>query len=89
MIVVIDADYNETGKTGHVAGVLAKNITDEDIIGFVTSDIENIEEYESGSFYKRELQSVEAILGMINIKSIDMIVVDGYAAFDEDSGKNL
>lgn len=82
MVVVIDADYNEETRQGHVAGIVAKDILAEKEEYIITSIVSNIGDYIPGQFYKRELQSVESIISKMDKKDIEMIVIDGYA----DSG---
>lgn len=82
MVVVIDADYNEETREGHVAGIVAKDILAEQEEYVVTAIVTEVEDYIPGQFYRRELQSVEAIICQIKLEDIEMIVVDGYA----DSG---
>ncbi len=82
MVVVIDADYNEETRDGHVAGIVARDILAEKEDAVVTAMVHDIADYVPGQFYKRELQSVEAIIDQLKVEDIDLIVVDGYA----DSG---
>lgn len=89
MILIIDGDYNEQEHTAHMAGVLLNDYTDEEISGFITADVENIGEYECGSFYKKELKGAEALLDKLNISDIDLIIVDGYAKFNDGVHKSL
>lgn len=82
MVVIIDADYNEETREGHVAGIVAKNILSEQEEYVITAFVTEIEDYIPGQFYRRELQSVDSIISQIEKGDIEMIVVDGYA----DSG---
>ncbi|MBQ3291797.1 MAG: endonuclease V [Mogibacterium sp.] len=81
MIVVIDADYDESTHRGHVAGIICETPLDDEISGVVTAEVEDIQEYCPGQFYKRELQCVEAILSQLDPEKVDLIIVDGYADF--------
>jgi len=47
---------------------------------------ENIEEYQSGEFYKRELPCILSLLNTFNLEEIITIVIDGYVYLD-DNGK--
>lgn len=89
MILIIDGDYNDEKHTAHMAGVLINNAEDEEIAGFITANVESIEDYESGSFYKRELKGIEALVNKLNTDAIDMIIVDGFANFNNDKHKSL
>jgi len=46
-------------------------------------------EYESGSFYKRELPCILSILKNIELKEGDILVVDGYVHLSDDGKKGL
>ena len=84
MIVVIDADYNEDTKKGHVAGILAKTPLDAKESGIVTGIIDHVAEYQPGQCYKRELRCVEEVFRQVKARKlgkIEMILVDGYADF--------
>lgn len=89
MIFIIDGDYNDIEHKAHMAGVLLNNHTDDSIVGFITADVENTGEYESGSFYKRELKGVEALLSKLNLNEIELIIVDGFAKFNDNIHKPL
>ena len=89
MILIIDGDYNDEKHTAHMAGVLLDNHTDKSIAGFIATNVENISEYESGSFYKRELKGVESLLNKLNLDEIDLIIVDGFAKFNDGEHKSL
>ena len=82
MVVIIDADYNEETREGHVAGIVAKDILAEKEEYVLTAIVTEVGDYIPGQFYKRELKSVEAIINQMKKEEIDLIVVDGYA----DSG---
>lgn len=89
MVIIIDGDYNDSNHTAHMAGVLLNECTDKEICGFITVDVENTEEYESGSFYKRELKGVKELLSKVNIDDIDLIIIDGFAKFSDGIHKPL
>ena len=80
MILVIDVDYNDKHQ-GHAAGIIADNTYSNKELGYVTAIINNVEEYQAGKFYKRELRCIEAILSRLDKSEIDTIIVDGYADF--------
>lgn len=84
MVIVIDADYDETTKKGHVAGIVCETALDDHVRRTVTAIVENISDYCPGQFYKRELQCVDAILEQVDLDTIGMIIVDGFADFGTD-----
>jgi deoxyribonuclease V len=48
--------------------------------------VKGVGEYEPGSFYKRELPCIVAIMEEIDLEQVDCLVVDSYVQLD-DSGK--
>ncbi len=51
---------------------------------------ENIEEYKSGEFYKRELPCILSLLEKIEIKEqIEVIIIDGYVYLDDNKKLGL
>ncbi|WP_255412571.1 endonuclease V [Aquimarina aquimarini] len=45
--------------------------------------IEEIADYEPGAFYKRELPCIISLLKKINLKKIDLIIVDSFVFLDD------
>ncbi|MBO9700519.1 MAG: endonuclease V [Sporocytophaga sp.] len=45
---------------------------------------EDVSEYESGAFYKRELPCILSLLNKINLDEVSMIVVDGFVFLDDE-----
>ena len=84
-VVIIDADYLEDQRKGHVAGVVCNSPLDDHAQKVVTAVVDGIGEYIPGQFYKRELKCAEAILMQLNLVRIDMIIVDGYADFGTEA----
>jgi len=46
--------------------------------------IDDVEEYTSGEFYKRELPCILSILKEVDLSKIEAIVIDGYVFLDND-----
>jgi deoxyribonuclease V len=46
--------------------------------------IDKVEDYESGSFYKRELPCIVELLKKIDRNSINIIIIDGYVYLNND-----
>ncbi|HBV14299.1 endonuclease V [Chryseobacterium carnipullorum] len=46
-------------------------------------------DYESGTFYKRELPCILSLLKKIELKEEDLIIVDGYVTLDNDGKMGL
>lgn len=84
MIIAFDTYYfDNKAKT---IGVSFNQWVDETPLKIHTETIEGIEEYEPGSFYKRELPCILSILNTIDIDKIELIIVDSYVILD-DNGK--
>jgi len=82
----LDVQYNEN-RDAIVACIGFENWGDNRAIYSKTHLIENIEPYQAGSFYKRELPClVEALKGLDNI---EYVVVDGYVWLEEESHYGL
>ncbi|MFD0992576.1 endonuclease V [Tenacibaculum geojense] len=56
----------------------------------LSETISGVQEYESGSFYKRELPCLISILNLIELNpEIDTIVIDGFVILDDDGKLGL
>jgi deoxyribonuclease V len=75
MILAVDVDYR--GLSAKVAGVTFSEWDAEEEDEIYVSYVEGIAEYVPGSFYKRELPCILALLSEHNL-SPDIIVVDGF-----------
>jgi deoxyribonuclease V len=82
----LDVQYNEN-KDALVACIGFENWEDAKPVYHKVHFIEEIEPYQAGSFYKRELPCLlEALKGVDNI---ECIVVDGYVWLEEESHYGL
>lgn len=45
---------------------------------------EDVNEYESGAFYKRELPCILSLLNKINLDEVTIIIVDGFVYLDDE-----
>lgn len=84
MIFAIDVFYNED-RSAKAAGVLFKHWEDSKPTRIYTTLIEDVKPYESGSFYKRELPCILALLDEVE-ESIETIVVDSYVYLNDKMG---
>jgi len=75
MILAIDVHYEE-GK-GYVSGVSFEKWAAEEPLNLYSSVVNNVAEYKSGEFYKRELPCILALLDEHKILP-NIIVIDGY-----------
>lgn len=81
--VCIDVSYS--GNDGHVAGVAFSDWTSSVPLWTGTTVVHNVAPYESGSFYKREMPCILAILKEVPFK-YDTIVIDGYVWLGTNPG---
>jgi deoxyinosine 3'endonuclease (endonuclease V) len=87
MKLAVDVYYFE--NKAKIVGVLFENWEDEiprNIISFYKDDIAD---YESGSFYKRELPCIIELLEKIDIKTIETILVDSFVYLDDNKKLGL
>jgi len=84
-ILVVDVDY----RAGYAiaAGVLIQD-WDSTECAVITVKIDNVQPYEPGAFYKRELPCILEVLKHVNVK-LGCIVVDGYVRLGEDQHDGL
>jgi deoxyribonuclease V len=84
MILAFDTYYwADKAKTACVAFV---NWTDETPSAVYIETIANVNDYEAGAFYKRELPCIISLLAQIEMANIEAIVVDSFVVLD-DVGK--
>lgn len=87
MIVAFDTYYFE--NRAKTIGVSFNKWGDEIPFKIYTETIEGIEDYEPGSFYKREMPCILSLLKKINIDEIELIIVDGYVILNDDGKYGL
>lgn len=75
MILAIDVGYSENKALA--IGVLFEDWNSTEPMKIYKEQIENIEPYEAGAFYKRELPCILSLLDHI-CENVTAIVVDGY-----------
>ncbi len=82
MIVAFDTYYfKNKAKT---IGVSFKEWSDENPLEIYSETIDEVEEYEPGLFYKRELPCILSLLNKIDTDKIEIIIVDSYVFLDND-----
>jgi deoxyribonuclease V len=88
VILSIDAYYYDDGKA-KVVGVIFNSWTEEKPVRIVISYIDKVEDYESGSFYKRELPCIIKLFEKVDLKDITTIIIDGYIYLDNNKKHGL
>ena len=81
MILAVDVYYKE--NVAKAASVLFDwdSKTPHEIASVY---IDNVEEYTSGEFYKRELPCILSILQQADLNKIDAVLIDGYVYLDNE-----
>ena len=85
MIAAFDVQYQEEDKSADVAVVCFQHFTDEAPTYQAVIRVTNVADYEPGSFYKRELPCITALLDELETVP-DIIVVDGYVNLGDAPG---
>lgn len=57
----------------------------EDNCGIYTEIKDNIEEYVSGKFYKRELPCILSLITKIGLINVKLIIIDGFVYLDDNN----
>lgn len=86
MIIAFDVAYTES--FAHVVAVVFEDWTSKLCTQSYTLNVQEIAEYESGQFYKRELPCILALFKQVK-EPITMILIDGYVTLGEDQHKGL
>ncbi|MBD0279048.1 MAG: endonuclease V [Flavisolibacter sp.] len=62
---------------------LFKEWSDTEPICTYTTDMTNVEKYEPGAFYKRELPCLLKLLKKVDLHDIEVCIIDGYVYLDD------
>ncbi len=81
MILAFDTYYYD--DKARTVCVSFKDWGEENDIRVYTETVSGIAAYVSGEFYKRELPCIISLLSKIELKSIDLIIVDGFVYLDD------
>lgn len=81
MIIAIDVKYSEETRTAKAVGILF-NWLDNKPKRIISKTINDIEDYISGQFYKRELPCIKVIMKEVKLNEIEAIIVDGHIFID-------
>jgi deoxyribonuclease V len=79
MILAIDVHYSE--NTAYIAGIAFEDWCSEFPDNEFVSTLFDVEKYEPGNFYRRELPCILKLIEEHNLKQ-EVIVVDGYVFLD-------
>lgn len=96
-VVILGTNYNlsETINTMYLAldvhykpnyaksvGVTFETINDANAQDVIIEQIDAVEPYQSGAFYKRELPCLLKVISKVNLDVLDAILVDGHVYID-------
>ena len=87
MVLIFDICYNEENRTANAACIKFSKYDSSpyDVdVKLYTKHCENVADYESGNFYKRELPCIMAIINDLDMSDIDTIITDSYVYFSDD-----
>src|SRR5262249_34338855 len=85
MLVCLDVSYRESAA--YAAGVTFRDWSDSNPLDEKLVHIQNVEPYQPGQFYRRELPCLLAVLKQL--PPIDTAIVDGYVWLDGESRPGL
>lgn len=87
MILAFDTYYYE--NKAKTVCLSFEDWNNEDKFEIYTEILFEIEEYVSGEFYKRELPCILSLLSKIDLKKVDLIIIDGFVFLDDENKLGL
>ena len=84
---VVDVHYDEDGGGATAALVVYGDRTFASVVAEHVARVEDIEPYEPGALFRRELPGIRAVLALDG--PLDLLVVDGYATLDPQGRPGL
>lgn len=86
MILAIDVHYKDA--LAKIVGALFEPGATT-ALEYVTSYIDDVEEYVPGEFYKRELPCILRLLEEVELKELDAVIIDGNVFINNDGDLGL
>ena len=86
MILAVDVDYRADHAL--VAGICFLHWDDENPEIVLHTEVTNVEDYQPGQFYKREMPCILKLLKDHNLNP-DVIVIDGFVVLGQDAKSGL
>ncbi len=87
MIACLDVHYRDTSASACAAAVTFLGWTDADVIDAKVVQVQDVEPYEPGQFYRRELPCLLAVLQ--TLPPVDAVLIDGYVWLADESRPGL
>ena len=85
MIVALDVHYDDKSRA---AAVVFEDWPDAKPVSEYIAEIDDVEEYIPGEFYKRELPCLLAVLGQVK-EPISTLIIDGYVNLGDKPGLGM
>lgn len=86
MNLITDVHYHANGA--QAAGILFEWESDK-IYGEFTVAIDQVEEYEPGMFYRRELPCLTSLIQEVPLQEISHIIIDGFVFLNDEEEPGL
>ncbi|REH00852.1 endonuclease V [Flavobacterium aquicola] len=83
MILAFDTYYYE--NKAKTVCLSFEDWNQEDKFEIYTETLFEIEEYVSGEFYKRELPCIISLISKIDLKKVNLIIIDGFVFLNDES----
>lgn len=88
MILAVDVHYSKDDRAS-IVGITFRNWSDTAPVSVFKDNLQHVEPYVPGSFYKRELPCILKLIKQIDLSRIEVIVVDGYVYLADDGRLGL
>ncbi len=85
MIAALDVHYDDAGSRATGAALLFENWEAAVPAAEYTADVENVQPYVPGEFFRRELPCLLALVARIR-EPVDLLIVDGYVQLGDRPG---
>ena len=86
--MILAADVQYEGNSAFAAGVLFQNWDSDSVHKVIRKRLDGVQDYEPGSFYKRELPCLLALLSEVDVE-LEAILVDGYVTLGAEAVPGL
>jgi deoxyribonuclease V len=83
----LDVYYRD--HTAKAVALLFRHWTDEKPSATYSKEIDPVEAYEPGRFYKRELPCLLLLLEEMDLRTMEVLLIDGYVYLDENGRYGL
>lgn len=87
MILAFDTYYSN-GKAKTIC-LAFDSWTSEGDLKIFTETLEDVEDYTSGEFYKRELPCILSLLKKVEVSNLEAIIIDGFVFLDDNNKLGL